>query len=123
MQNLKRHWNDCCRAFGKAEAVEERARPDEIHRMPIYWMRTADVYPDSRWHEPAFMAFDPDVRFPAFHRTDGDETIGNVHLIVGGSQGGQWHWSMTVSLPGPRYGRATNGTEASRGSAARRVVE
>ncbi|WP_246777337.1 hypothetical protein [Microvirga sp. VF16] len=70
--------------------------------MSIYWMKAADVYPDSGWHENAFMAFDPEVRFPRFHMVEGDETIGNVHLIEGGQQSGQWQWSMTVSLPGPR---------------------
>jgi len=27
--------------------------------MSIYWIRTIEVYPDSGWHENAFMAFDP----------------------------------------------------------------
>ena len=40
----------------------------------IYWMRTADVYPDNGWHRNAFMAFDPEVRFPRFHMEAGDET-------------------------------------------------
>jgi hypothetical protein len=92
--------------------------------MTIYWMRMIEVYPDSRWHEDnAFIAFDPKVRFPRFHMETGDETIGNVHRIEGGPQSGQWQWSMTVSLPGPRYGRSTNGTEPNRGAAGRRVVE
>jgi hypothetical protein len=88
----------------------------------IYWMRTAEVYPASGWHRKAFMGFDPEVRFPRFHMVEGDETIGNVHLIEGGPQSGQWQWSMTVALPGPRYGRPTNGVEESRGAASRRVV-
>ena len=71
----------------------------------------------------AFVAFDPEVRFPSFHMEMGDETIGNVHRIKGGPQDGLWQWSMTVSLPGPLYGRPTNGTEPSRGAAGRRVVE
>ena len=50
----------------------------------IYWMRTADVYPDGGYGPDAFMAFDPEVRFPRFHMVEGDETIGNVHLIEGG---------------------------------------
>ena len=90
--------------------------------MSIYWMKTADVYPDGRYDETAFMAFDPEVRFPAFHMEEGDETIGNVHQIKGGPQAGSWQWSMTVSLPGPRYG-STNGIEATRGAAGRRVIE
>jgi hypothetical protein len=91
--------------------------------MSIYWLKTADVYPDGGWHENAFMAFDPDVRFPRFHMAEGDETIGNVHLIKGGLQSGQWQWSMTVALPGPRYSSPTSGVGASRGAAGRRVIE
>ena len=70
-----------------------------------------------------FMAFDPAVRFPRFHMETSDETIGNVRLIEGGPEFGPWQWSMTVALPGPRYSHPTNGTEASRGAAGRRVVE
>lgn len=51
--------------------------------MSIYWMRTADVFPDGRYGPDTFMAFDPDVRFPRFHMTKGAETIGNVHMIEG----------------------------------------
>jgi hypothetical protein len=91
--------------------------------MSIYWMRTAEVYPTSGWHRKAFMAFDPAVRFPRFHMVEGDETIGNVHLIEGGLQSGRWQWSMTVALSGPRYGGSTSGTEPTRGAAARRVIE
>jgi hypothetical protein len=91
--------------------------------MSIYWMKTADVCPVGGYNETSFMAFDPEVRFPRFHMVEGDETIGNVQLIKGGLQDGQWQWSMTVALPGPRNGRPTNGVEASRGAAGRRVVE
>jgi hypothetical protein len=91
--------------------------------MPIYWMKTADVYPDGGYEDTFFMAFDPEVRFPRFHMTEGDGTIGNVHLIKGGLQSGQWQWSMTVALPGPRYSHPIGGTEATRGAAARRVIE
>jgi hypothetical protein len=89
----------------------------------IYWMRTAEVYPASGWHRNAFMAFDPEVRFPRFHMVEGDETIGNVRLTEGGPESGLWKWSMTVSLSGPRYGGPTNGTELTRGAAARRLLE
>ena len=89
----------------------------------IYWMRTREVYPDGGYGPDSFMAFDPNVRFPAFHETAGDETIGNVHRIEGGAQAGQWQWAMTVSLPGPRYGGPTSGAETSRGAAARRLLE
>jgi hypothetical protein len=91
--------------------------------MSIYWKKTADAFPDSRWNENSFTAFDPDVRFPRFHMVEGDEPIGGVDLIQGGLQSGQWQWSMTASLTGPRYGSATNGTEPTRGAAARRVIE
>jgi hypothetical protein len=86
-------------------------------------MRTADVYPDGGYGDSYFMAFDPEVRFPRFHVVEDDETIGNVHLIKGGLQSGQWQWSMTVALLGPHYGSPTNGVEESRGAAGRRVVE
>lgn len=85
--------------------------------MSIYWMRTDEVYPDSGWHERAFMAFDPDVGFPRFHPTTGGETIGNVHQIDGGPQAGLWQWSITVSLPSPRYSGPTSGTELGSGPA------
>jgi hypothetical protein len=91
--------------------------------MPIYWMKTADVYPDGRYDETAFMAFDPEVRFPAFYMEEEDETIDNVHQITGGPRAGLWQWSMTVALPGPIYGSPTNGVEATRGAAGRRVIE
>ncbi len=89
----------------------------------IYWMKTEDVYPDGGYDDTFFMAFDPEVRFPRFHMETGDETIGNVNQIRGGPQDGQWEWSMTVSLPGPRYGALTAGTEPTRGAAGRRVIE
>lgn len=91
--------------------------------MSIYWMRTADVYPNGGYNDSYFMAFDSEVRFPRFHMMEGDETVGNVHLIMGGLQAGQWQWSMTVSLPSPRYGSPTNGVEESRGAAGKRVIE
>jgi hypothetical protein len=43
--------------------------------MAIYWMRTADVYPDGGYSPNFFMAFDPEVRFPRFDMETGDETI------------------------------------------------
>ncbi|MBQ0819314.1 hypothetical protein KBI52_03585 [Microvirga sp. HBU67558] len=58
--------------------------------MSIYWMKTDDVYPDGGYKDMSFMAFDPEVRFPRFHITKSDETIGNVHLVKGGLQSGQW---------------------------------
>ncbi len=91
--------------------------------MSIYWKRTADVYPNGGYDETFFMVFDPEVRFPRFHIETGDETIGNNHPIKGGLQSGQWQWSMTVALPGPRFGRPTNGVEESQGAAGRGAVE
>ena len=46
-----------------------------------------------------------------------------MDLIKGGLQSGLWQWSMTVALPGPRYGSPTNGVEEGRGVAGRRVIE
>lgn len=85
--------------------------------MAIYWMRTADVYPDTRYPD-CFTAFDDAVRFPRFHMTEGDEYIGGVRRIEHGPQAGLWQWTMTVSLSGPRYGSPTNGIEPTRGTAA-----
>ena len=89
----------------------------------IYWMRTKDVYPDGGYDDTFFMAFDPEVRFPRFHMETGDETIGNVHQIAHGPERGKWQWSMTVALPGPVYGRETNGTTEKRSDAARDMIE
>jgi hypothetical protein len=89
----------------------------------IYWMKTKDVYPDGGYDDTFFMAFDPEVRFPRFHMETGDETIGTVHRITGGPENGLWQWSMTVSLPGPRYGRPTNGRSEKRSDAARAMIE
>lgn len=98
--------------------------------MPIYWMRARDAWQDLDWGENRFTAFDPDVRFPApfpgyaqYRAKEGAEYIGTIDLIESGPQEGQWSWSMTVSLPGPRFGGATNGVEGRRGDAARRVIE
>lgn len=86
-------------------------------------MKTADVFPDARYGPDDFMAFDDAVRFPRFHMVEGDETIGNVRRIEHGPQAGLWQWSMSVALPGPFYAIPTNGVEAARGAAARRMVE
>jgi hypothetical protein len=90
--------------------------------MGIYWKKTAEVYPDGRWRENSFTALDPDVRFPLFHMVEGDEPIGGVDMIEGGPQSGLWEWSMTVSLPGPRYVSPTNGIEADKTEAGRKVI-
>jgi hypothetical protein len=90
--------------------------------MGIYWKKTAEVYPDARYDSTDWMAFDPAVRFPRFHMVEGDETIGNVHQIKGGLQSGLWQWSMTVALSGPAYGPPTNGTEADKVEAGRKVI-
>ena len=92
--------------------------------MPIYWMKTADVYPDAGWRaDNAFSAFDPDVRFPGLHMAEGDEIIGNIRLIEVGLKAGKWRRSMTVALPGQLYDQPVSGVEGSRGAAGRRVVE
>ncbi len=86
-------------------------------------MKTADLYPDARYRPDCFSAFDPEVRFPRFHREPGDEYIGNVRRIQGGPQDGLWQWSVTVSLPGPFYASPRSGTEQGRGAAARRTID
>jgi hypothetical protein len=92
--------------------------------MSIYWMKTADVYPDGGWREDnAFSAFDPDVRFPRFHMVEGDEPIGNIRLVEGGPMAGKWRWSMTVALPGQFFDRPVTGVEEIRAAAGRRVIE
>jgi len=90
--------------------------------MGIYWKRTREVYPDAGYDDTYWTAFDPAVRFLRFHMETGDETIGNVHQVKGGPEDGLWQWSMTVSLPGPRYG-VTNGREADAKAAGRKVIE
>jgi hypothetical protein len=54
---------------------------------------------------------------------DGDEIVGRVYRIPLGPERGLWFWTMTVVRPGPRVTFPTNGTEARRGDAGRRVVE
>ncbi|ANY78439.1 hypothetical protein BB934_09525 [Microvirga ossetica] len=76
-----------------------------------------------RWHDQAFIAFDPDMRFPRFNPTDGDEIIGTVALVERGPDAGLWRWSMTVSLPGSAYRLPTRGTEADRSTATTRMIE
>ena len=78
--------------------------------MQISWIRSADVYPDARYPDTDFIAF------------DGEEIIGRVYRIRHGTEQGLWFWSMTVSLPGPAF-TARDGTEARRGDTGRRVVE
>jgi hypothetical protein len=58
-----------------------------------------------------------------FQALDGDEIVGRVYQIPHGPQEGLWFWTMTVVRPGPRVAFPTNGTEARRGDAGRRVVE
>ncbi len=90
--------------------------------MGIYWKRTAEIYPDGGYDDTFWMAFDPDARFPRFHMLTGDEPIGNVHRKTGGPEDGLWQWSMTVSLPGPRYASPTNGIETDKIEAGRKVI-
>jgi hypothetical protein len=53
----------------------------------ITWMRSADLYPDGRF---------PDTDFVAF---DGEEIIGRVYRIRHGKEEGLWFWSMTATRP------------------------
>ena len=43
--------------------------------MAIYWMRTADVYPDARYGPDDFMAFDDAVWFPRLHMVEGAKPL------------------------------------------------
>jgi hypothetical protein len=73
-------------------------------------MRSADLDPDAGFPPTDYVAF------------DGEEIIGRVYRIKHGPDEGRWRWSMTVSRPGPTF-TASNGTEARRGDAGRRIVE
>lgn len=90
--------------------------------MGIYWKRTSEVYPDGGYDDTSWMAFDPDVRFPRTFPLTGDEPIGGVDMVTGGLESGLWKWSMTASLPGPHYGSPTNGVEADKVEAGRKVI-
>jgi hypothetical protein len=65
----------------------------------------------------------PDGIAEDFQALDGDAIVGRVYQIPTGPQAGLWFWTMTVVRPGPRVTFPTNGTEARRGDAGRRVVE
>jgi hypothetical protein len=73
--------------------------------MPVEWERIPDGVPED------------------FRALDGDEIVGRVYQIPHGPQSGLWFWTMTALRPGPRITFQTNGTEARRGEAGRRVVE
>jgi hypothetical protein len=60
-------------------------------------MKMDEVYPGARPDDTAFIAFDPTLRFSAFHPIEGDETIGNERRIQLGEEEGLWQWAMTVS--------------------------
>ena len=91
--------------------------------MPIYWMRRNDAFPGSLPDDDAFCAFDNEVRFERIQSRPDAEYIGGVNLIRGGMKDGLWQWSMTVSLPGPAFGRPTNGTSAQRAEAAHAMLD
>jgi hypothetical protein len=73
--------------------------------MPVEWERIRGGLPED------------------FRALDGDETVGRVYQIPSGPAAGQWLWTMTAVRPGPRLTFPTNGTEARRGDARRRVAE
>ena len=60
---------------------------------------------------------------PDFAALDGEKVVGRVYQYAHGPQKGLWFWTMTVSLPGPRFPGQTNGVEEKRGDAGWRVVE
>jgi hypothetical protein len=65
----------------------------------------------------------PDGVAEDFQALDGDEVVGRVYQIPTGPERGLWFGTMTVVRSGPRLPPPTNGTEARRGDAGRRVVE
>jgi hypothetical protein len=79
--------------------------------MAVEWMRTRDVFPalDGLAHD--------------YTALDGEAVVGRVYRIEGGPGQGLWFWSMTAHRPGPRPPIPTDGREARRGAAGRRVVE
>jgi hypothetical protein len=85
----------------------------------IYWMRTNDLWGPDAGLEADFCVVDPER--PG--TTERERYIGRVYQIPHGPQQGLWFWSMTCTHPGPRFPYPTNGTEARRGDAGRRVIE
>src|SRR3954467_13300897 len=60
---------------------------------------------------------------PGFATLDGERVVGRVYQYPHGPQQGLWFWTMTISLPGPRFLGPISGVEEKRGDAGRRVVE
>lgn len=84
-------------------------------------MKTADAWPDSSWLETSFTCFDEDR--PDHGEGLWDQYVGGVHQEPHGPQKGTWVWSVTATVPGPRFGSPTNGREPTRKEAGRRVAE
>ncbi|EIM29796.1 hypothetical protein [Microvirga lotononidis] len=84
----------------------------------IYWKRTSDVWGDEAGDPTDFTAIDPER--PG---SEPEQYIGRVMQHLHGPQKGLWFWSMICTNPGPRFPFPTNGTEARRGDAGRRVIE
>ena len=97
----------------------------EGHRdksVKLYWMKTSEAWPKGTWPENHWTCFDetkPGRRSNGRRETD----IGSVHQIRSGPDAGQWSWSMTATLSGPRYPGSTSGTMVSRQEAVRLVGE
>jgi hypothetical protein len=58
-----------------------------------------------------------------FRALDSDEIVGRVSQYGQGLQSGFWFWTTTAVRRGPRVAFPTNGMEARRGDAGRRVVK
>ncbi len=90
--------------------------------LKIYWMKTSEAFPGDSWLETQFTCFDeakPDRQSDSrWHAS-----IGNVHQVPAGPEGGLWAWSMTTVLPSPRFPFPISGKKSSRGDARRRVIE
>jgi hypothetical protein len=90
--------------------------------MKLFWLKTAEAWPDSKWMETSFTCFDEDK--PG-RDGDGlwDTYVGGIHREPHGPQAGTWSWSVTATFPGPRCPYATSGREPTRKEAGRRIMK
>ena len=77
----------------------------------VTWIRIGDFYPDLKAEKDHFLAL------------DGKSAVGIVRLIESGPDDGRWHWSMVQVRPGKPFPRPRSGTRATRGQAAKALVE
>jgi hypothetical protein len=84
----------------------------------IYWKLTSDLWGPHADDATDFTAIDPARPGP-----EREQHIGRVMQVPHGPEKGLWIWSMTCTHPGPRFPFPTNGREARRGDAGRRVIK